>query len=110
MEIFDIEKNEVINVATINMEIHEETEKMLNSIDGLVRTFKPIPEKGYMIKIPIEPPHTIENQWLNDLIDELIIIIPEQGEPTLLVYDNENKMYFFTFARPLSQLFLKYVS
>ncbi|WP_042148280.1 hypothetical protein [Paucisalibacillus sp. EB02] len=104
IEIMDIEENKVIKKTPTNPNIQLETEKIIQEIDGIVKAFKPIPEKGYMIKIPLEPSYQLENKWINALIDEVIFIIPETGKPFLLIFDDENNSYFFTFQIKIDKL------
>jgi len=81
IELFDIEKNEVIKVIPTNPEIQLEVEKIINEVDNIVKKLKPIPDKGYMIKIPLEPSLLLENQWVYARIDEVIIINPQVEKP-----------------------------
>lgn len=96
IELLDIEKNKIIKTVPTNPKIQLETRKIVKEIDNVVKKLNPIPDKGYMVKIPLEPSLPLENQWVNALIDEVIIIIPEDEKPYLLLFD-ENKPYFFTF-------------
>lgn len=104
VKIFHIEKNEIIKTIPTNSKVQVEVTKIIKEIDGVVKHFKPIPDKGYMIKIPIEPPQQVKNKWINDLIDEVTIIIPEEEEPYLLIFDDENKSYFLTFQTKIDTL------
>ncbi|KPH77624.1 MULTISPECIES: hypothetical protein [Bacillaceae] len=104
IEIMDIVKNEIIKTTPTDSSIQLETEKIIKEIDGVVKAFKPIPDKGYMIKIPLEPSYQLENKWINALIDEVIIIIPETEKPFLLIFDDENNSYFFTFQIKIDKL------
>lgn len=104
IEIMDIVKNEIIKTTPTDSSIQLETEKIIKEIDGVVKAFKPIPDKGYMIKIPLEPSYQLENKWINALIDEVIIIIPETEKPFLFTFDDENNSYFFTFQIKIDKL------
>ena len=112
IELFDIEKNEVIKVIPTNPKIQLEAEKIINEVDNIVKKLKPIPDKGYMIKIPLESSLLLENQWVYARIDEVIIIIPEVEKPIvpedetpyLLIFDDENKSYFLTFKTKIDTL------
>lgn len=103
IEILDIEKEEIITIPT-NTEIQLEAKKIIKEIDGVVKQFNPIPDKGYMVKIPLTPSIQLANKWLNALIVEAIIIIPEDEKPYLLLFDDENKPYFFTFNTEIDTL------
>jgi len=76
----------------------------MKEIDGVVKKFKPIPDKGYVVKIPLAPSIQLENNWVYALIDEVIIIIPKNEKPYLLVFDDENKPYFLTFETRIDTL------
>lgn len=112
VELFDIEKGEVIKTPPTNDKIQVEVEKLIKDIDDVFKKIRPIPDKGYMIKIPLEPSFLLENQWLYAQVDEVIIIIPknekpivpEDNDPYLLIFDDENKAYFFTFKTKIDPL------
>lgn len=104
VELLDIEKNEITKTVTTNPKIQLEAEIIIKEIDNVVKKLKPIPDKGYMIKIPLEPSHRVENKWIYALIDEVIIIIPKNEKPYLLLFDDENKSYFFTFDSKIDPL------
>ncbi|KAF0815528.1 MULTISPECIES: hypothetical protein [Cytobacillus] len=103
-KLFDIEKNQIIKTTPTNSNVQLETEKIIKGIDGVVKKFEPIPNQGYMVKIPLEPSYLLENKWINTLIDEIIIIIPKQEDPYLVTFDDENNPYFFTFNTKIDSL------
>ncbi|MBM4761127.1 hypothetical protein [Bacillus sp. B15-48] len=104
VELFDIEKNERIDTTPTNSNVQLEAEKIIKAIDDVYKKFKPIPDKGYIIKIPLEPPYQLENQWIHAVIDEVVILIPEEGEPYLLLFDDENTPCFFTINTKIASL------
>jgi hypothetical protein len=104
IEILDIEKSEIIKTLPLRSRIQLEAEKFLKEIDSVVKKFKPVPEHGYLIKIPLEPSFHLENKWVNTLTDEIIIIIPEDENPYLLTFDDENKSWFFAIKPSISEL------
>ena len=103
IEILDIEKNKIIKIQK-NPKIQLETKKIIKEIDNIVTKFNPIPDKGYLVKIPLTPSLQLENKWVNTSIDEVIIIIPEDEKPYLLIIDNENKPHFFTIKTEMDTL------
>lgn len=103
IELLDIEKNKIITIPT-NPKIQLETKKIIKEIDNIVTKFNPIPDKGYIIKIPLTPSFQLENKWMNTLINEVFIIIPENEKPYLLIIDNENKPHFFTIKKEMDAL------
>jgi hypothetical protein len=104
VEVLSIEHNRVIKTVPSNPTIQKEGEKYLNGITDIYRKFRVIPNEGYMIKIPLEPSVTIQNQWMNDLVNEVIIIVGEQEEPYLMVFDDENSPRFFIFKGDIDVL------
>ncbi|MFC5466011.1 hypothetical protein [Lederbergia graminis] len=102
--VLDIETNKIIKTTPPNPNVQLETVKIMKAIDGIVKKINPIPNKGLMVKIPLEPSFHLENKWVNALIDEVIIIIPEDELPYLLLFDDENNSYFFTFETKIDML------
>lgn len=96
IEIFDIENGTVIKTIPINSSLQAEVEHMLKNINEVYKKINPIPKKGMMAKIPLNPMIPVENQWMHSLIDEVIIFFPEEEEPYVMTYDDENNFYFFT--------------
>lgn len=97
IEIFDIQQGKVIKYVQKDTDIQEEVGKLLEGITGVYVHHNPIPNKGWMIRIPLEPNIMTKNQWFDDLVDEVIIIFTGQESPYLMMFDGENKPYFFTF-------------
>ena len=97
VEIFDISKEKVIRELPSTPSIQKEAQNYLKGITSIYIKLKPIPDKGYMVKIPLEPPAAIQNQWVSSLADEVIIIFPAGEKPYLMIFDTENKLTFFNF-------------
>lgn len=97
LELFDIQQGKVIQTAPSSSAIQDEARTYLNSIDNIYVKLNPIPEKGVMIKIPLEQSFQVENQWMNSLVDEIIVIFSKEEKPYLLTFDDENHLHVFTF-------------
>lgn len=104
IEIFDLNKESVIKVVKSDTEIEREVEDCIKNIKGIVTKFNPIPDNGYMIKIPLETPIMIDNQLLKSFVDEVIIILPKGENPYLMLFDNKDRALFFTFEKKLDSL------
>ncbi|MCT8136666.1 hypothetical protein H1D32_02215 [Anaerobacillus sp. CMMVII] len=104
VEIFDVKKAQVIKIVQPNDTIQTEVEKYIKEIDGVYKKFDPLPKDGFMFRIPLEPSIQVENKWMSALIDETIIIIPEGRKPYLLIFNDENNSYFFTFPSEIDTL------
>ena len=97
VEVFDISKSEVVMEVQLNSDIQLEVEMFLQGITDVYRKLDPIPKSGFMVKIPLEPAYLMHNEWLNDLIDKVIVMFPSKEKPYLMVFDNENSPHFFIF-------------
>ncbi|RCX17229.1 hypothetical protein DFR58_108124 [Anaerobacterium chartisolvens] len=101
VEIFDISKGQVIKKVSSNSFIENEAKGYLLRITGMYVKANALPDKGYIIKIPLKKPITVENQWLNDYdtdpVKEIFVLIPASGNPYLLVMDNMNRPLFYNF-------------
>lgn len=101
IEIFDINQEKVVQKVQSNPSIQKEVEGYLNGITGMYIKVKAFPEKGYIIRIPLEPSVKVQSQWLNDYginsVDEVFILLPEQGVPYLLVLDEKKRPLFYYF-------------
>jgi len=98
IEIFSINKGIVIKKAPSSVVIQNEVIKYLNRITGLYVKVKALPDKGYIIKVPIEPPLKIQTEWLDNLVSDVFIIFPDdKTSPYLLILDDKNRPYFYTF-------------
>lgn len=107
VEVFDIKRSQVIISVHINQAVQNDVEIFLEGIDGIVKQINPIPNEGIIIKVPLEPNIMIENEWIHGLVDQVMIIYPENNYPYLLVFDEENSPHFFTFHGEALGLLLK---
>ncbi|THE09235.1 hypothetical protein E1I69_23245 [Bacillus timonensis] len=97
IQIFDIDQDMVIKHVPIRTDIQQEVEFLLKGINGVYVKYNPIPKKGLMIRIPLEPTIMVRNKWFHDLADEVTLIFTDQESPYLMMFDDENKPYFLTF-------------
>ncbi|WP_099364255.1 hypothetical protein [Fredinandcohnia onubensis] len=96
IQIFDIDQDKVIKNVQLNTDVQHEVEKFLKGITGVYAKYNPIPTKGFMVRIPLEPNIMVRNKWFDDLVDEVTIILPSQEDPYLMLFDDENKPFFLT--------------
>jgi len=97
VEIYDIGQEQVIKRIKLNEIIQIDVTELLEGIDGIFKKVRPIPDDGLIIKVPLEPHLIVENEWINDLIEEVLIFYSEDDYPYLLIFDQENSSHFFTF-------------
>lgn len=106
VEVFDIKNDKVIMQVNSDIVLQQEAKKFLEGITGVYVKFNPIPKEGYMIKVPLEPSIMVENQWFNDLVNEVIIIFTSEEDPYIMIFDDENRAHFLTSEGDLVQLLL----
>lgn len=105
VEIFDIEEGKVVKETPSTSEIQKETEKIIQSISGVYKNLDPLPQKGVMVKIPLDPPITLKNEWFHDLVSEAVLIFSnEEEDPYILIWDDENLPHFYTFSASTEKL------
>lgn len=97
VELFDIQKDTVTNVVPTSPLLQEAAESYLEGINRIFVKVRPIPSTGYMVRIPLERPVNVKNEWINELIDEVIIILTKEDDPYLIIFDDENNPYVFYF-------------
>lgn len=107
IEIFYINKGEVIKKLPMEEDIQKEVEEVFQGITDIYRGFEPIPKKGYMVRLPLEPAIQMKNEWFHDFVSEVIMIFPEYENPHLMVFNDENNSFFFTFDASVDDLLTK---
>lgn len=104
VEIFNITEGKVIKVTDSKPKIQKIAIGYLHEISGVYGKFNPIPDKGYAIRIPLETSIKTESKWLNASVDEVIIIFPEGEPPFIILTDNENRLFCFSFKGDTKKL------
>ncbi len=98
IQIFDIDQDKVIKTVQLtNADVQQEVEKFLKRITGVYAKYNPIPSNGYMVRIQLVPNIMIRNKWFDDLVDEVTVILPNQDDPYLMLFNDENQPFFLTF-------------
>ncbi len=97
VEIFDVKQEKVVATVEKTPEIQQEVEAFLKSITGVYKKMNPVPTTGFMVKVPLEPYVNLENELINGKIVEVIVVFSIDENPYLLVFDDENNFYAFTF-------------
>ena len=75
--------------------IQKEAVQYAKAITGPFKNLNVVPKDGYMIKIPLSKPVSITNQWLHTTIDEVLILLPLNEKPYIMLYDDENNPHFY---------------
>lgn len=96
-EIYSIDEEKVVKVDQSNIKIQHIAERYLKNISGIYPKFDPIPNSGYGIKIPLNPPVKVKNTITDFIADFVIIMFPKDSSPFLIVFETENRLMCFTF-------------
>lgn len=98
VEIFDIKKGRVVETLPSDAAIQKKAREYLEGITEIYGKARPIPPRGYMIKIPLERTFVLNNRWMNNGVDEVVVIVPEKEAILyLMVFDDKNRPFFFIF-------------
>lgn len=107
VEIFDLTKEQVVKQTPSSTDIQQEAKLLLNSMTTVYNKLNPIPTKGFMVKIPFEPPFKVKHPLFENKVDEVILIFPAAEDPFLLVFTSEQKTRFFHFSADTEPLLKK---
>ena len=107
IEIFDITRGKVVKALQADSKVREMAIKYLQGIKGVYGRLDPIPDKGYAIGISLEPSVKVQGKWLNTLVNDVVIMFPDNESPFLVVIDNENKLLCFYFNGDTDKLLNK---
>lgn len=111
IEIFDIGKGEVVKRVESGRPARREAEKLIGRVSGLYQKFKPFPEKGIIVRIPLEPALKVKNEHVTgsgiDFADTLYLVFPEEGGQYLMVLDDRQRPWFYIFKGDAG-IFAKY--
>lgn len=103
IEVFDVIKGDVIRRINSTPSLQNEAENSLKGITGMYTKVKAFPEKGYIIKVPLDPAMEVNNQWLRSKVNDVFIIFPHQESPYLMVLDSKKRPLFFNFNASVSE-------
>ncbi|MGN7941978.1 hypothetical protein [Virgibacillus sp. 6R] len=96
IKVLDIKSNSVIKEAETSVEMDDEVIKAIKSIKRVTVQASPIPQEGYLIKIPLTKSVKVENKWFNDIISEVLIVSgPTMKQDRIILYNDENVPLFF---------------
>lgn len=104
IEIFDPKQDKVVKVVQMNKVINNMVISWVNGINGINGKNDPVKDDGYAIKFPLDHPVRVQNKWLNAIVKEVYLIIPEKDPPFLMVFENENRLICFPFTGNITEL------
>ena len=98
IQIFDVGKGNVVKKMKSTPTLQAEAEKVINSITGLYVKVQPLPEKGYIVRIPMSPPMTVQSRYINAIVDKIYVIFTKNNPPIVLILDSRNKPFVYNFS------------
>jgi hypothetical protein len=104
VEIFDPKQNKVIKVVQLNPEIQNMVAGWITNIAGMCGKLDPITDDGYAVRVPLNPAVNVHSKWLNAVVREVYIIIPEIDPPFYMIFEDENKLMCYTFNGDIDKL------
>ncbi|MCX7773192.1 MAG: hypothetical protein N2376_08800 [Clostridia bacterium] len=108
IEVFDIAKGEVIRRTPLSLDLQNEVLTYVKSIKSLYTKAVPFPQKGYVIRVPFDPPVTVNLKPLAEsgikTLDQVFIIVSDREAPIMLVLDSKLRPYFYTFSASIQPL------
>ena len=104
VEIFDPKQDKVVKVVELNEEIHNMVSSWIKDVDNIYGKNNPITNDGYAIRVPLYPAVKVQGKWLNALVNDVYIIIPEHDTPFYMVFDNDNRLLCFPFKGNINKL------
>lgn len=104
IQIFDIRKGRVVKKLKTSPPIQEQAEQIIGSITGLYAKVQPFPDKGYIVRVPVNPALKVRNQYINATIDRIYIIFTEKEPPFVLILDSSEKPFVYNFSWKTDEL------
>ncbi|WP_273131301.1 hypothetical protein ACNRWW_07445 [Metabacillus sp. HB246100] len=97
IKVVTIESNEIVAEAPSSSFFDQEVRKAIRTIDGITVEANPLPNKGYILKIPLKAPVKIKNKWYEDIVQEVLIIYnsSDTKRHRIVLYTDENTPMFF---------------
>ncbi|OPJ58177.1 hypothetical protein [Clostridium oryzae] len=104
IEIFDPTQNKVVKVVEPTAEIQNIITGWITHIQGIYGKNDPVTDDGYALRVPLNPSVSVHNKWVNAIINEIYIIIPETEPPFFIIFEAENKLCCYPFNGDIDQL------
>ncbi|CDI50119.1 hypothetical protein [Clostridium tetani] len=103
VQIFDPKQDKVVKVVQSNPQIQNMITSWITNIKGTYKN-DPITDDGYVVKIPLDPVVKVNSEYLNALVSEVYILIPENEPPCYLIFENENRLLSLVFNGDIDML------
>lgn len=108
IEVFDISAGKVTAKYPQSAFPRSEACRYLKGITSVYIHVKAFPERGLIVRIPLDPPVRPDKELLKKAglaeIRELFVLLPEQEDPRLLILDSRERPLFFNFKADMGVL------
>jgi len=104
VQIFDISKGKVTKRMKTTPAMQEQARKIISSITGMYAKVQPFPDKGYIVRIPVNPALKVKNEYINAVIDRIYVIFTEKEPPIVLILDSSEKPFVYNFSWKTDEL------
>jgi len=104
VEIFDPKQEKVVKVVELNAKIHNMVSSWIKDVEGIYGKSNPLTNDGYAIRVPLYPAVKVQGKWLNAIVNDVYIIIPEHDAPFYMIFDNDDKLLCFPFNGNINEL------
>ena len=84
--------------------IQEQARKIIGSITGMYAKIQPFPDKGYIVKIPVNPALKVQSQYINASVDRIYVIFTDKEPPIVLILDSSDKPFVYNFGWKTDEL------
>lgn len=98
VQIFDIGKGKVVKRMKVTESLQEQARQIIGSITGMYAKVQPFPDKGYIVRIPVDPAVRVQNEYINATIDRIYVIFTENEPPIVLILDSSEKPFVYNFS------------
>lgn len=97
IKVMDIETNAIVKRAEQSSKMDQYAISAIKGVQKVTVQANPIPQKGYLIRIPLTKSYKVKNKWFESLITEIILIYDPstKHQGRLILYDDENTPMFF---------------
>jgi hypothetical protein len=108
VELFDTDKQKVVETFPNSSIFQEQAEKILNSVSGRVLELNPSLEQAMIVKIPLAPPKPLVHKpsRLDVQIATMFVVMPKSGKraPWLILHTKEHETVVVEFAGKIELL------
>lgn len=108
IQVYDVKKQEVVKKVENTDQLQAQAKKWLGSITGLSPRVNMGADSGLVVKIPMDPPTRVDNEWMTAKITEINLLLRPGDKPALLLFTDQNQPLIFEFSQDVTK-FLKKV-